>query len=74
MTDTAWSGPVVGSVSQSYDADFRVATQILGGLIGGPFGFLGKAAKGAASNAAEEAVTEVGFGVLGGSFAAAFSE
>jgi YD repeat-containing protein len=30
-TGTTWAGPVAGSISQTYDSDFRIATEIVNG-------------------------------------------
>ena len=39
VTATAWSGTVTGSVSQGYDADFRVIAQLVNGSLGEAFAY-----------------------------------
>jgi YD repeat-containing protein len=41
LTSTSWSGPVAGSVSQSYDAFFRPASQSVNGGFAASFGYDG---------------------------------
>ena len=41
LTSTSWSGPVAGSVSQTYDAFFRPATQSVNGAFAASFAYDG---------------------------------